>query len=339
MGLGSPLRPLPPEEKPSEPVETPPTSVPATTEPSLRPDTSGPSVTDGNDADNPLTRREKRDKREKELADAPALKRFWLAWVKPILIVVLIVTLVRSTFIDWNDVPSGSMNPTIVEGDRILINKMAYGLKPPLSHGIPLLVTSKNLQIYGPWTDKFLIAWGQPQRGDIVTFWHPTQGHRLVKRLVGVPGDEIHIQDGRLRIKPQGGEWVEAKYRELDIQPPPMTTLETKQGDVMLPVRRFEESILGHTRVVQHLRVNGQRGVRGVLNSNPQIRNFGPIVLEPGHYFMMGDNRDQSADSRFHGPVPRENITGEAVRVAWSLDSERYFAPRWSRMFKSLRHD
>src|SRR5580700_2827489 len=105
------------------------------------------------------------------------LRKFWVDTAKPILIILLVTTAFRSAIADWNDVPSGSMNPTIVEGDRVFVNKVAYDLK-------------------FPFTTWRLAQWSNPKRGDIVVFFSPVDGTRLVKRVVGIPGDRVQmIQD------------------------------------------------------------------------------------------------------------------------------------------------
>ena len=109
------------------------------------------------------------------------LRTFWLEWVKPLLIAVAIVAPLRSVVADWNDVPSGSMRPTILVGDRIWINKLAYDLKVPFS-------TMR------------LSTWSDPQRGDIIVFRSPADGKRLVKRVVAVPGDLVELRDDHLCI-------------------------------------------------------------------------------------------------------------------------------------------
>ncbi len=129
------------------------------------------------------------------------LRRFWLEWVKPLLVVGSILLSFRSSVVDWNDVPSGSMKPTILEGDRVFVNKLSYDLKLPFltrcSQGWDCLFGYSLLQ-GGPtvpvWT------WDQPGRGDIVVFWSPRDGKRLVKRIVAVPGDRLEVVRQRLVV-------------------------------------------------------------------------------------------------------------------------------------------
>ena len=114
------------------------------------------------------------------------LRRYWRKEIKPILIMALVLFSVRSSLADWNDVPSGSMQPTILVGDRILVNKLAYDLKVP-------------------FTTWHLAQWSNPQRGDIVVFYSPHDGTRLVKRVVGLPGDTVELQNEQLVINGQPG--------------------------------------------------------------------------------------------------------------------------------------
>lgn len=203
---------------------------------------------------------------------------------------------VRSAVADWNDVPTGSMNPTIVQGDRVFVNKLAYDLKVP-------------------FTTWHLAEWGNPQRGDIVVFFSPANGECLVKRVVGVPGDSIELRNEKLFINGRASE-----YQSL-----PADAGKDVPAD-KLGARVFaEESANGiHDHPVMIL---------------PQImarRTFGPVIVPPGKYFMMGDNRDNSSDSRYWGVVDRKEIVGRATAVVMSLDHQHYYEPRWSRFFTKL---
>src|ERR1044071_4792661 len=100
----------------------------------------------------------------------------WREHIRPLAVLLIALFSVRSSLADWNIVPTGSMKPTIVEGDRIFVNKLAYGLKVP-------------------FTTMHLLHWSQPSRGEIVVFNSPVDGTRLVKRIVGVPGDVIQMID------------------------------------------------------------------------------------------------------------------------------------------------
>ncbi len=184
--------------------------------------------------------------------------RLWHNWIKPVGSVILIVVVVRSMLIDWNDVPSGSMEPEIHVGDRIAVNRLAYGLQFPLTGpeiGIPFI---------GPQFDNPLdgipqIAWGGgPARGDIVTFWNPVTKVRMVKRIVAIPGDTVEMSGGVLTIN-----GTAATYTDLDAAAeglPPTTKYfvqdpanPRKKLAQYEPVTYREETLLGETRIIQHI--------------------------------------------------------------------------------------
>src|ERR1700758_2878037 len=117
-----------------------------------------------------------------------SLKQKWHRFVrqelKPLLITALVLFAVRSAIADWNDVPTGSMKPTIMEGDRVFVNKLAYDLKVP-------------------FTQWHLAEWDNPRRGEIVVFFSPADGKRLVKRVIGLPGDVIELRHEQLIVNNQ----------------------------------------------------------------------------------------------------------------------------------------
>lgn len=209
----------------------------------------------------------------------------WREWVKPLLIALAIILPLRSSIADWMDVPTGSMKPTIIEGDRIFVNKLAYDLKIP-------------------FTLRHVTEWSAPERGDIVVFRSPADGIRLVKRVVGLPGDVISMRDNRLTIN---GQPVACASLE-----------ETKENLLCSETLPPEHDILLTPRI-------------------PSRKSFGPIQVPNDHYFMMGDNRDNSADSRYFGFVSRDLLIGEATTVVISLDRDRYFLPRFGRFFTELQ--
>ncbi|MFQ3235619.1 MAG: signal peptidase I [Paraglaciecola sp.] len=186
----------------------------------------------------------------------------------------------RSSFADWYQVPTGSMLPTIVEGDRILVNKMAYHLELP-------------------FTDISLMKTGSPERGDIVVFNSQAADNRLVKRLIGLPGDEIAMRNNQLFIN---GTALE--YENVD-------GYATEQLD----------------------KINHQ--LQFIVVAHP-ADNFAPVVVPKGHYLVLGDNRNNSSDSRFIGFVPSSELQGKAIKVLISLDADNYYLPRTERSFTPL---
>ncbi len=188
----------------------------------------------------------------------------------------------RSSFADWYHVPTGSMQPTIEEGDRIFVNKMAYRLELP-------------------FTDIAIAEFDTPQRGDIVVFVSEAADNRLVKRVIGVPGDEVAMIRNQLIIN---GNRV-----HLGRQSAPYD---------------FEEQLF-ETR----------HAVRLIPNSEAKD-SFDTVVVPEGHYLVMGDNRNNSADSRYYGFVPAKEIQGKATKVLLSLDAQNYYLPKMERFLEDL---
>jgi signal peptidase I len=222
-------------------------------------------------------------------------RHWWRKEIRPLLIMVLVMCAVRSSLADWNDVPSGSMKPTILEGDRIFVNKLAYDLKVP-------------------FTTWHIAKWSNPQRGDIVVFYSPHDGTRLVKRVVGLPGDTIEMRDERLILN---GSAID--YASLD-----------SGVSAQLPEAERQHSIFASEQLPS--RTHAVMAMPSIA----AMRTFGPLQVPEGHYFMMGDNRDNSFDSRFYGPVPRREIVGRAAGVVLSLNRTDKWQPRWSRCFMAL---
>jgi len=231
-------------------------------------------------------------------ANFRARARYW--WRKEIrswLVIGLVVFALRSSLADWSDVPTGSMKPTILEGDRVFVNKLAYDLKVP-------------------FTTCHLAQWSNPRRGDIVVFVSPHDGQRLVKRVVGVPGDTVELRDNALVLNGQP-----VQYRPIADELLRDVTVTDRATDVFAI-----EQLAGHGHAV------------AAIPSVAARRNFGPYRVPEGPYFMMGDNRDNSFDSRYFGAVERKRIVGQASAVVLSFDRENYWFPRWQRFFTALDH-
>ena len=214
--------------------------------------------------------------------------RLWLKENRSFIVFITLMCVFRSAVADWNDVPTGSMKPTIVEGDRIFINKMAYDLRVPFTH-ISLIKT------------------GEPAYGDIVIFDSKAADNRLVKRVIGLPGDTISMKDNRLFINEQPSSYqIVATSNEVNdyIEQP------------------------NHSSRKQHF-------VRTSHTKRP-FDSFNQVTVPEGHYLVLGDNRDNSADSRFIGFVPRGEIVGKSEHVAFSLNYDNYYLPRLDRFFKPL---
>lgn len=225
-----------------------------------------------------------------------ALHSVWREWVWPFLVVLIVVSTFRSAVADWNDVPTGSMKPTILPGERIFVNKVAYDLKVP-------------------FTRVRLARWADPGRGDVVVLFSPADDKRLVKRVVGLPRDIIEMRRNRLYVNGRVADYQPYATDGLDalgFEPPPRATV-------------LSEEVDGEGHPVMW------------ISYAPVGSTFAPIEVPEGHYFVMGDNRNQSRDSRWFGFVEREAIVGEATAVVISFDREQsFFSPRWDRFFFSL---
>jgi len=176
-------------------------------------------------------------------------------------IAILLALFIRAFVVQAFKIPSGSMEPTLLVGDHILVNKFIYGIK------LPYLQTT-------------LIPISEPQRGDIIVFIYPEDKSKdFIKRVVGTPGDRIQMQDKQILVN---GQPFDDKYGYYDER-------------------------AGNTS-----------------------RSFGPVVVPKDHYFVMGDNRDHSMDSRFWGFVPSEAVKGKAFIIYWSW-------PNWQRFLHLVR--
>lgn len=201
---------------------------------------------------------------------------------------MLCMVMFRSAIADWNVVPTGSMQPTIQIGDRIVVDKAAYDLRVPLTH-------------------LSLLHRADPQRGDIVVLDSDAAGERLVKRVIGVPGDQVALRQNRLYINGQP-----ASYQPIAVQ--------GIRDDREDPARYAVESV----GTMHH-------AVRWSIAQQGHTQDFGPVTVPAGKYLLLGDNRDNSADSRYFGVFPRNEITGRATRVAVSLDPANHYLPRGDR--------
>jgi signal peptidase I len=221
--------------------------------------------------------------------------RWWRKEIRPLLILMLVLFSIRSSLADWSDVPSGSMKPTIIEGDRVFVNKLAYDLKVP-------------------FTTWHIAEWSNPERGDVVVFFSPVDGTRLIKRVVAVPGDTVELRNNTLVIN---GEPME--YKSVEDELLGNLTPEDRASHTFA-----EEKLPGQTHLVAG------------YPAAPALRSFDPIQIPAGRFFMMGDNRDDSFDSRFFGAVERKRIVGHATAIVLSFDRAHYWKPRWNRFFTSM---
>lgn len=214
---------------------------------------------------------------------------------KGFIVFLLTLGVFRSAIADWNPIPSASMHPNLLEGDVVFVNRIAYDLKVPL-------------------TDISLSRLGEPQRGDVVTFFSPLDRTRLIKRVVALPGDRVEIRNERLVINGQPSQYALLGNAVEHID---------QLGD--LQALRLQEHNASASYSIQVL---------------PQVdarRNFGPVTVPQGSYLMLGDNRNNSHDSRYIGFVPRALLIGRAERILVSADITSNWMPRADRIGMSLR--
>jgi signal peptidase I len=233
-------------------------------------------------------------KKTKHMKHPPEMKHpIIVEYARSFFPVLLLVFLLRSFLFEPFRIPSGSLEPTLLTGDFILVNKYKYGLRLPILH-------------------TKLLAMDEPKRGDIVVFrWPRDTSVDFIKRIIGLPGDHISYINKTLYVN--GDEIPQEFLRN--------TTDQDEEGDIW-QVQEKQENLLG----IRHLIY---------LNSNRPNEDIKDIVVPKGMYFMMGDNRDNSADSRYWGFVPEKNIVGKASFILMSWDSPEHKV-RWSRMGKSI---
>jgi signal peptidase I len=217
---------------------------------------------------------------------------WWLDWTAGLFPVILIVFLLRSFLFEPFKIPSGSMIPTLLVGDLILVNKYHYGVRLPV-------------------LNKKIIANHDPQRGDVMVFRYPVDPRvDYIKRVVGVPGDEITYENQRLTVngQPVPEQPLGDYYNDERLRYAPMWS--EKLGDV-------EHKILVDPKAPSYF---GSMPKTFPMNENCRFTAESMTCKVPaGHYFMMGDNRDDSQDSRYWGFVPDENIVGRAFFVWMNL--------------------
>lgn len=228
-------------------------------------------------------------------------------FIVSVLPILAIVVGTRQLLAEAYRIPSGSMEPTLLVGDWLFVNKLRFG--PHI-----------------PFTDRSLPGYASPRRGDVAVFISPPQDPSirispddvtptLVKRIVGVAGDTLVMRHGRLTVNGK-------------LMPSPNSfVLPDDVADQPQPIFEWQHQI----------EIHGSRF--GETVPAPSLHEWGPIVVPPATFFMMGDNRDNSVDSRYYGPVPRANLRGTPMFVYYSYDPERgveYLraatAIRWSRL-------
>lgn len=215
----------------------------------------------------------------------------WLviAWQenRNFLLLLCAIVFFKSAIADLSSISGASMLPTLVDGDKVWVNKLAYDVKVP-------------------FTDVSLARLSDPARGDIVIIDSVQARKRLVKRIVGVPGDQVEIQNNALVIS-----GIPVDYQ----------VLSRNSGAIII-----EEALPGRNHQV--------RLSQYLMNNSG--RSYGPVIVPDDRYFVLGDNRNNSADSRVYSFIPRDEILGRSRSVVFSLDSDNFYIPRGSRFLTGL---
>ena len=228
-------------------------------------------------------KQKREEKHGKNVADPEVLE-----YSKSFFPVILAVFLIRSFLVEPFKIPSGSMMPTLLAGDFILVNKFDYGLRTPI-------------------TNKTFIEVNHPKRGDVFVFhFPPNPSVDYIKRVIGLPGDKIAYKDKQLTIN---GQVQDMKFlADYEYEMP---------GLNMITAKRNQEQLGSVSHDVLIHDINGQYapGSVGDLFANGET-----ITVPAGHYFAMGDNRDNSSDGRVWGFVPENNLVGKAFFIWFNLD-------------------
>ena len=214
--------------------------------------------------------------------------RFFWRENRQFIFLLCCIVFFKSAIADLSSISGASMQPTLLDGDKVWVNKLAYDVKIP-------------------FTEISLASVSDPARGDIVIIDSNKAKKRLVKRIVGLPGDTIYMQNNALVINGQSANY------EVVIE----------ESDHMIIIEELPE------------RSHQAQLSRNYLNRTS--RSYGPVDVPADQYFVLGDNRDNSADSRSYSFIPREELIGRSSSVVFSLDKEKRFFPRTDRFLSELQ--
>jgi len=223
-------------------------------------------------------------------------------------VAVGVALLLRAFVVEAFQIPSGSMIPTLEVGDHIFVSKFAYGVSIP-------------------FTTKHLVDFSPPKRGDVIVFKYPRDPSTdYIKRVVGLPGEVVEVRENEVFIdgKPMPREHLDQACTYSDA-----SHVGVRQE---LPCERWTETLDGHPHAT-------------IQDARPFKRDDKKMLVPPGHVFVMGDNRDNSSDSRYWGTVPMENIKGRALVIWWSraqtdgtwgVSPSWWSSIRWGRFFSKV---
>jgi signal peptidase I len=234
--------------------------------------------------------------------------------------VAVIVLLVRSFIFEPFRIPSDSMMPTLQDGDFIIVNKYAYGLRLPV-------------------IDQKIVSIGEPQRGDVVVFHYPPDpAVNFIKRLVGLPGDHVRIRSDQLIINgvpvplQSDGRYDDGCYHNMRESTEILGSHRHQTLSCLTP-----DEIVAQPTASCNRRL--ERNYECIEPSAPGMRDHSDrddIEVPPGQYLMIGDNRDNSYDGRYWGFVPEDHLVGKATRIWFNWDLQRSGGPVWSRLGRGI---
>lgn len=208
-------------------------------------------------------------------------------YFESLVIAVVLALFIRTFVVQAFKIPTGSMEPNLLIGDHLLVNKFVFGPSPSS-------------------VERTLLPVKQIARGDVIVFKYPEEPERdFIKRVIGLPGDQIEVRHKRVFVN---GQQLEEPYVYYMEEPPPIPQ-EMASGDLQAP------------------------------GGDPR-EFYGPVTVPPAHYFAMGDNRDNSQDSRYWGFLPRDYVKGRALVIYWSYEAEAgniLTGTRWSRLLHQVR--
>jgi signal peptidase I len=223
------------------------------------------------------------------LKHEPTTKSIIREYAEALIIAIILALTIRVFLVQAFKIPSGSMIPTLLIGDHILVSKLAYGIQLPKDCEFQMAFPPVTC-----FSSTIVMNFDPPQRGDVIVFRFPEDENKdFIKRLIGTPGDVIEIHNKNVLVN--GEAFVDKEFT--------------------------------------------QRVDPGIIDGRINPRdNFGPITVPADSYFVMGDNRDQSLDSRFWGFVKMDKIKGRAFLVYWSWDGQGSWTDwvRWNRIGKSI---
>ncbi|MBM4119815.1 MAG: signal peptidase I [Nitrospira sp.] len=221
---------------------------------------------------------------------APRGKSLWREYTEAIVVAMILAFAIRIFIVQAFKIPSGSMIPTLLIGDHILVSKLSYGIQWPGDCKLKATLPPISCAV-----TRHLVIFGSPQRGDVIVFRYPEDEDKdFIKRVVGLPGDTVQIRNKTVYIN---GDAITDQWYTQRVDP-------------------------------------------GMIDGTVNPRdNFGPVTVPEDSFFVMGDNRDQSLDSRFWGYVREEKIRGRALRIYWSWKGQGAWQEwvRWDRIGKAIQ--